>query len=423
MNRSLKVAYLVTQFPSLSQTFVTNEMYWIRNYGIEINIFSLFTPNSEIIHTQARELLPYVNYSPFLSWKVLKAQLHFLRVSPIRYLKALGKIIHYTYHEPMLFLRALFLFPKSVYFVGKMKESGNEHLHVHFVTLASVCASAAVELLDITLSIHPHAVGLFKRNQEDVRRQLQDASQVTTISSFHQNYIANLCPAIAPEDVGIIYCGIDTDRFQPLLDHFDNKVVHILSVGRLVEKKGFEYLIDACALLAKGEVDFVCQIVGDGPLREALQTRIEDHGLQGLVTLLGPLEQASVLNLYQTSDIFVLPCVVAHDGNRDGLPVVLLEAMACELPVITTPTAGIVDAVSDGETGLFVQERDSQDLAKAIERLIVDETLRNRLGEQARQKILEDFQIQGNTAKLAAIFHQVKEQKQSFPINGVSSMS
>ena len=410
MTRSLKVAYLVTQFPSLSQTFVTNEMYWIRNYGVEINIFSLFTPKSGIIHDQAKELLPYVNYSPFLSWKVLKAQLHFLRVSPLRYLKALGRVVRYTYHEPMLLLRALLLFPKSVYFVRKMKVSGAEHLHVHFVTLASVCASAAVELLGIPLSIHPHAVGLFKRDQKSVRRQLEEVARVTTISTFHQNYIANLCPAIAPEDVNIIYCGIDIDRFQPLLDRSDNEVVHILSVGRLVEKKGFEYLIDACALLAKGGLDFACQIVGDGPLHEALQARIEGHGLQGLVTLLGPLEQASVLNLYQTSDIFALPCVVAHDGNQDGLPVVLLEAMACELPVITTPTAGIVDAVSDDETGLLVQERDAHDLARALERLVVNGTLRSRLGKQARQKILEDFQIQSNAAKLAAIFYQVKEQ-------------
>jgi glycosyltransferase involved in cell wall biosynthesis len=180
----------------------------------------------------------------------------------------------------------------------------------------------------------------------------------------------------------------------------------------LVEKKGFEYLIDACALLVKREVGFECQIVGDGYLREALKARIARHGLQNRVTLLGALGQAQILELYQQSHIFALPCVRAHDGDQDGLPVVLIEAMSCELPVVTTPLTGIPDLVHNGETGLLVKERDVTSLATALEKLVVDKSLRRQLGQQGRHKVLADFQIQHNAAQIAAIFRRVSRQYQ-----------
>jgi glycosyltransferase involved in cell wall biosynthesis len=235
---------------------------------------------------------------------------------------------------------------------------------------------------------------------------MEDASRIVTISSYHRDHIADLCPRIKLDDIGIVYCSLDTDHFRPLFKQSGDGPIHILSIGRLIEKKGFEYLVDACAVLAESGLPFQCHIVGDGPLQEALQARIDDHGLQDQVTLLGALEQAQVLELYQKSDIFVLACIVADDGNRDGLPVVLIEAMSCELPVITTPVTGIIDLVQHGQSGLLVKERDIFALAEALQKLIKDEQIRRQLGKQARQKVLKDFQIQRSTAKLAAIFRK-----------------
>jgi glycosyltransferase involved in cell wall biosynthesis len=404
--QTLKVAYLLGTFPQLTQTFVTREIFWIREHSVETHVFSLFSPKSIPVDKLAKELQPNVRYSPYLSWVIIKAQFYFLRRRPQRYFRALAKTIRYTYREPKMLLRALALFPKSVYFARKMEELEVNHIHAHFITLAAIAASIASDLLGITFTLHAHAVGLFKRNHQSVRRQMEDASRIVTISSYHRDHIADLCPRIKLDDIGIVYCSLDTDHFRPLFKQSGDGPIHILSIGRLIEKKGFEYLVDACAVLAESGLPFQCHIVGDGPLQEALQARIDDHGLQDQVTLLGALEQAQVLELYQKSDIFVLACIVADDGNRDGLPVVLIEAMSCELPVITTPVTGIIDLVQHGQSGLLVKERDIFALAEALQKLIKDEQIRRQLGKQARQKVLKDFQIQRSTAKLAAIFRK-----------------
>lgn len=410
MAHGLKVAYVIHRFPHLTETFIMREMYWIRQYGVELHIFSLLSPRPTPVHEQAKELLPFVRYSSFISWDVLKAQFRFLQRSPGRYLLALAKTIWSTYREPGVLLRALTIFPKSVYFAGQMEELGIDHVHAHFVWLEGIAAGIVSDLLGITFTIHPHAFGLFGRNQRNVRRQLEKASRIVTISGYHRAYIAALCPRIDPYEIEVVHYGLETDRFRPTSRQAGAGPVRILSVGRLIEKKGHEYLIDACALLIERGLVIQCDIVGTGPLRRALEARIQQHGLRGRVTLLGALEEARVLELYRRTDIFALPCVVARSGDQDGMPVALIEAMASELPVVSTSVAGIPELVRDGQTGLLVEQRDVSGLADALGRLIADERMRKRLGKQARQTILEGFQIQHSAAKLAAIFRQITEQ-------------
>ena len=418
MEHKLKVAYILGRFPDLTETYMMREMYWIREQEVEIHIFSLFPPKRTPVHKQARVLLPYSRYSPFLSWEVIKAQLHFLQHGPGAYVRALARTIWQTYREPAVLLRALAIFPKSVYFARQMEELGIDHVHAHFVWLEGIAAGLAADLLGIRFTIHPHAFGLFGRNQRDVRSELENASQIVTISGYHRAYIAALCPRIDPDDIEVVYIGIETSRFRPASRQPSGGPIRILSVGSLVEKKGHEYLIDACALLAERGLDFQCLIVGIGPLQEALQTRIDQHDLRGRVTLLGALDQARVLELCQTSDVFALACVVARSGDRDGMPIVLIEAMACEVPIVTTSVAGIPELVHHGQTGLLVEERDASGLAEALERLILDEALRRRIGKQARQGILDGFQIQDGAAKLASIFRQVSGKRQKVLLDG-----
>jgi colanic acid/amylovoran biosynthesis glycosyltransferase len=406
----LKVAYILHRFPHLTETFIMREMYWIRRHAVDVQIYSLLNPRPSPVHQQAQELLPSVHYSPFISWKVLRAQIDSVKRSPSRYFRAWAKTIWQTYREPGVLLRALAIFPKSVYFARQMEELDVDHVHAHFAWLEGIAAGIVSDLTDITFTIHPHAFGLFGRNQRDVRSELENATQVVTISEYHREYIAALCPRIDLDAIKVVHCGLDTGRFRSTSRDSAGGPVRILAVGSLIEKKGHEYLIDACALLAERGLSFECDIVGCGPLQGMLQTRIDRHGLHDTVRLLGALEQARVLELYQSANVFALPCVVAQGGDRDGIPVALMEAMACELPVITTPVAGIPELVLDGETGLFVEERGALSLANALERLITDENMRRQLGRQARQRILEGFQIQHNTAKLAGLFREVVEQ-------------
>jgi len=412
---SLKVAYVLCRFPHLTQTFIMRELYWIRQHDVEVHVFSLFRPRTTPVHEQARELLPHVQYSPFISWAVLKAQYHFLRRRPGRYLLALARAIWQTHREPRLLLGALAIFPKSVYFARQMKELGIDHVHAHFVWLDGIAAGIISDLTGITFTIHAHAFGLFGRDQASVRSELEHASRVITIADYHRAYIAALSPRIDLDDIEVVHCGLETDHFRTASLRADGGPVRILSVGTLIEKKGHEYLIDACALLVQRGLVFQCDIVGDtvgtDRLRRVLQARINQHGLGEWVRLLGALQQTRVLELYQKSDIFALACVVAHTGDRDGIPMALVEAMACELPVVTTPVTGIPELVHHGQTGLLVEQRDASALADALERLIVSEALRVQLGEQARQTILEDFQIQHSTAELAGIFRRVSDQR------------
>jgi colanic acid/amylovoran biosynthesis glycosyltransferase len=418
MKQKLKVAYLLHRFPDLTETFIMREMYWIREHDMELYIFSLLRPKREPLHEQTKELLPYTRYCPFLSWAVIKAQMYFLWRSPKRYLRALAKTVWQTYREPGVLLRVLILFPKSVYFAQQIEELGIEHIHAHFVWIEGIAAGIASDLLGITFTLNPHGFDLFERNQRNVRRELENASKIVTVSDYHCTYIAGLCPQIDPSDVEVVHYGLEIDRFRPSPRLPDSDPICILSVGRLIEKKGFEFLIEACALLVERGLTFQCRIVGAGPLREALQARIGQHRLRDRVILLGALDQAKILQLYQMNDIFALPCVVARSGDRDGMPVVLIEAMACGLPVVTTAVTGIPELVYHGETGLVVRERDAVSLADALERLITDTLLRKRLGQQARRMIAEGFQSQHNAAKLAAIFQQVSAPYRNSTVEG-----
>ena len=158
-------------------------------------------------------------------------------------------------------------------------------------------------------------------------------------------------------------------------------------------------------------MEFRCDIVGNGD-QTTLQARINRYGLQDRVGLVGALDQNQVLKRFQDSDIFALPCATTHNGDRDGIPIVLMEAMACALPVISTAVSGIPELVKDGDTGLIVPDRDAANLAAAIERLILDKDLRRQIGRQARNIILEKFQIQQNVAEMADVFRQVKNERQ-----------
>jgi colanic acid/amylovoran biosynthesis glycosyltransferase len=411
MTDPLKVAYYLPRFPKLSETFILREMGMLRNLGVDVQIFSLFSPKSSpTMHEQAQFLLPFTHYSPLFSFKILSAQLYFILKHPRRYFHALSHAIWQTLPEPKTFLMALILFPKSVYFARQLEEMNVVHVHAHFVWLNGISAQVASDLLGISSSLHAHAWDIFRRKTECVRRQIELSSLVVTISAYHKRYLLDLCRDGHQPDVRVVHYGIDPFEFTPTAVSNKNSEIELISVGRLVEKKGFRYLIDACAILAKQGLTFHCSIVGDGQ-RDSLLFQIEDLGLQDKVSLLGPKNITEILKLYQISDIFVLPCVIAKSGDRDGMPNVLLEAMAMQIPVITTPVTGNCELVQDGINGMIVPERDSVALASAIETLMLNPDLRNAIGTQGRQTILSGFDIHSTAAEMRDLFQEMNSLK------------
>jgi len=404
--RKLKVAYILSRFPALSETFISNEIWWLRSHGCDVRIFSLLKPRDTLVQAQSEDLMSFVDYSPcLLSWKMLSAQLFYFFRRPSKYFQTLLKTVRCTYREPLTLFSMFLIFPKSVYFARQMETLGVERIHAHFVWVNGVGAMVISALLDIPFSLHPHAFGLFLRDPVNTRHQLEDASKIITISEFHRNYIDSMSEKISKEDIAVVHCGVDIEQFEPVdRNQTGVKVPEILSIGRLVEKKGIKYLINALKLLDEKNILFHCSIVGDGELGKEFQELIMKLELDDKVKLLGSRKQTEIIGLFQNSDIFALPCVVEEDGNRDGLPIVLMEAMAMKLPVISTPVAGIPELVHHEENGLLVASKDVAALAQALERLISDKDLRKMYGDCGRKTVVEDFNIKRTSAAMALQF-------------------
>jgi glycosyltransferase involved in cell wall biosynthesis len=408
MKEKLKVAYFLGRFPYLTETFILREIILLRRLGLDVHIFSMFPPLPTPVHTEVQEVMPYTHYSPYLiSGRLILAQFYFLLHAPYKLFRALSRAIWQTYREPLILLRVLLIFPKTVYFAKEIQKLGIEHIHAHFVWVSGIAAGIAHDLTGVTYSLHSHAFDLFARDQENVSRQLALADGVVTVSQYHRQYIRNLCPRLSLEDIRVVHYGVDLEEFSLAPISAQNGRVRIISVGSLLEKKGHEYLIEACARLAQQGYAFQCLIVGMGPRQDALQARIDNYGLHDCVFLLGGKTQDEIRELYRKSDLFVLACVVARGGDRDGMPNVLLEAMSMQIPVITTAVTGIPELVRDRENGLLVPQRDALALAGAIEQLIKDQTLRRRLAKEGRQTVLSEFDIHKTADQLASTFHEI----------------
>ncbi|TWU35819.1 GDP-mannose-dependent alpha-(1-6)-phosphatidylinositol monomannoside mannosyltransferase [Novipirellula aureliae] len=411
----MRVAYILHRFPCISETFIANEIYWLQEQDVEVSIFSLMSPKDGPVHDVAKKLLPLTHYTPWMSWAILWSQIYFLLRLPIRYLSAFVTVIRQTFREPKLALLAVALFPKNVHLAREMKRLKIDHIHAHFVWLGGISASVVRELVGISFSLHPHAFGLFQRNQKDAKYELELADFICTIATYHRRKIVELCPKVNVENVHIVNLGIDTERMIPRCEAraIGDQPLRILTVGRPIEKKGHEYLIEACSHLVSRGIPFQCEMmVGRGKEAESLQEVVDRFELQDRVKLIDFRDQQEVLKEYHKSDIFALACVMAKDGDRDGMPVVLIEAMACGLPVVTCPVSGIPDLVRDGENGLLVKSRDAVSFADALERLIGDANLREQLGDAARETIVDEFDIRKTTTRLASVFRQYSQPTQ-----------
>ena len=278
-----------------------------------------------------------------------------------------------------------------------------DHIHSQWIHSGGTIGMYGAWLLGVPFSFTGHAADLF-RDRCALRDKIRRAAFIICISDFHRRFY--LEQGARPEQLHVAYCGIYVDEMTPRPAGAPaNEVFTILSSGRLVEKKGFALLLDACAVLKSRGRRFRCVIGGDGPLEPSLRARIARHGLEGVVEMTGkPLKQEEIPAFMHTGDAYALPCVWASDGDVDGLPQMLMEAMACGLPAVSTDLVGIPDLIEDGKTGLLVKTGDVAALAGALERLMDDRALAGRLADAGRRRILADFDIQTSLDPLIRLF-------------------
>jgi len=237
------------------------------------------------------------------------------------------------------------------------------------------------------------------------RRLAREGTQFIAVSEFIRDRLVRL--GFPPSQVTTLYIGIDTERFAPPSGSRPAQDRCIVTVGRLVEKKGTAYLIDAFARIAPHFPDLTCKIIGDGPLRGALEGTAESFGLGGRIQFLGFVNNDEVRDHLRRATLFCLPSVTARDGDAEGLGMVLLEAGACAVPLVGTRNGGIPEVIRDGENGLLVPERDPEALASALSESLSDEPMRRRIGEAARRDVEERFDIRTQTRRLEEIYGEL----------------
>ena len=396
------IGYLARILPVLSETFVVREIAALRCLGLAVRPFSLYHPEAGVVHPEAPALINEV--------EVLVRPLHplfflshliYLVHHPARYFGCLWRYV-WASGEPLgRRLRSLAHFSAAPFAALRLRRAGVTHLHAHFANTAASIAMMAAFLEGISFSFTAHAYDLFV---DDILlpAKLSAASFVVTISEFNASYLRERYPEAASADLPIIHCGVDPDMYFPR-PRPTHSPACILAVGRLVFKKGFHVLIEACALLRDKGVRARCLIVGDGEEATRLHNLAAGLDLSAQVLLAGTLLPADLLEYYAEADVFVMPsCKSGND--RDGIPTVLIEAMAMEVPVVSTRLSGIPELVRHGETGLLVAPDDPAGLAEAIARLLSDPALAERLGKAARELVIRDFNIHSSARMLFNLF-------------------
>lgn len=430
MNRSgrLKVAYIMSRFPKLTETFILYEMLAMEEQGVQVEVYPLLKARQTAAHQEGASVLvkivelfsksqgelkmhpesvPFVqraNYQPFFSWQILLAHLYFIFHAPLAYLQVLWVLIKANWGSLNFLLGVLSIFPKTVYFARHMQENKIDHVHAHFANHPAAAAFIIHRLTGIPFSFTAHGADL-QVDQHMLREKVQEAKFVVAISSFNRDLIIEKCGSQYADRVKVIHCGVNTALFSLSPHHAEsaqtNAALQILCIGTMYEVKGHVYLIDACGLLRDQGVPFNCYLVGDGPFRPALEAQIERLGLTDCVSFYGQRTQQEISGLLKQVDTLAVPSIPTNSGRREGIPVVLMEAMASGVPVVASGISGIPELVDHEISGLLVPPRDPQALANALKRLYGDPALRERLGKSGREKVLQEFDLHKNAALLA----------------------
>lgn len=398
------IGFVLKGYPRLSETFILNEIYLLEQLGLKLHIFAMRDPNESKVHERVGQIRAGVTYIPddFRRgfWAVLGANIRQWRRQPERYREALRFALADSLRRRDS--ATLKRFTQGAYLVERgLPGSGVGYFHVHFAHDPATMTYFASRLSGIPFSISAHAKDIYLQDRALLRRKLAAAAFTVTCTGFNRRYLQDL----AGEGAAVLrsYHGIDLN-FYALPERKELPAVpEILSIGRLVPKKGFPALVEALGLLRERGYDFRCRIIGSGPLKEALRQQIDARSLAGQVELLAEMSQAELRRCYQRAGIFALACEVQEDGDRDGIPNVIVEAMAMGLAVVSTRISGIPECVAHGRSGLLVEERDTEAFANALAELLDDPEKMRACGRAGREIVEADFDAHRNIARIAAL--------------------
>lgn len=407
----MKILYLLNRFPVISQTFILNEITRLLDYGHDLSIISLVKEDSEKVHNNVIEY-DLVNKTTYLKFFSQKNELTMMNL--------LKKVIKDTFKNKMLTQKEKFTLLKSCYntqedvgvasrkflscleIIKVIKEKKIEHIHCHFARRNVNIAYRINKVIGVPYTFTTHAHDIFINPAEDFKKWSMGAEKVISISEFNKKYMHDHFD-LSYEKMEVIPCSNYLDKLTPVLDYQSNHF-KIVTISRLIEKKGYPYLIEACKILKDKGVEFSCEIQGNGPQKAELERLISKNNLGKDITLGGVIKHDEVLDFIRSGSVFVLPCIRGSDNNMDGIPTVLMESMAMEIPTISTDITGIPELIDDSVNGVIVPQNDSAALADAILKIKEDPGFAEKIRKKSREKVANKFNVEKNVKKLIEVF-------------------
>lgn len=414
-----RVGYILRSYPRLSQTFVLNEILALEQLGVPIHIFAITHPHETVVQEQVAAIRGPVAYleadeqRPW--WATLAEHLHTLAAAPRRYVQTLWYVLrHREFDEGYTAASRFTCFRLAVFLVNLLRHQAAQgqpitHLHAHFAHDPTLVAQLAHRLTGISYSFTAHARDLYQIPAQAVAERVRAARAVVTCCAVNLEYLQATTPPADHAKLRVIHNGVNLSEFQPVTSIPSAAPPLILSASRLVEKKGYPDLIHAYQQLKTRQQPFRAVIYGEGPLQPEIEQLIHQLDLADQVAMGGACTQQQLRGLLQQADIFALTPFVTDDGDRDGVPTVLVEAMACGLPVVSTTVAGVPELVTHEQNGLLAAPRDVATVADQLAGLLQDQERRAQLGRAARTTVAEQFDLHASACELATLFTQIAQ--------------
>ena len=398
--RQPKIGYFLNSFPKLSETFILSEMLELQRKGVSINVFALREGKEKILQKGSEGLLRDAWFSTSTSrMQKLGCLFRVAMRHPLRLVRLIRFIRQKVGDEKLWALK------ETMYFGGAVINRKIDHIHAHFALEAAEKAMLVSLLTGTPYSFHAHAVDIFVY-QKLLKEKMKYSKFISTACFYGKRFLNQFYPEYPDDRIHVIRVGIDMNTFWPAKKTDKNsskEAFRISSAARLVEKKGFQYLINAAGILKKEGLKFKVTIVGDGPEEVDLHRLIRESKVEDEVRLVGPRNSDYIREVLNNSNLFVLPCITAGNGDVDATPTSILEAMAMEVPVVSTAVSGIPEIVPQ-RAGILVPEKDSERLAEAIKRIYeMGESERRSMGAAGREFIMAMCNVAVETEKLMQI--------------------
>ncbi len=401
------VAFILKGYPRISETFIAQEIQALEKKGFIIEIFSLRMPREKIQHKLTHQIKAKVNYLPeyiykeplrfFISWVKIR-KLTGYKTAKKEWVKDLKK--DFTINRIRRFSQAIILAYETPQQIS--------HLHSHFIHTPASVTYYASKILGVPFSISAHAKDIWTIKNWEKKQKIEAASWTVTCTKFNYEHLKSISPS---SKIILVYHGLDFNRFplknynrEPKNGMDTKKPVILLSVGRLVEKKGYDILLSALSGIPK-EINWKMEHIGDGPLNNDLYKLCKKLMLTEKINWNGTLTHEKVIKYYSNSDIFILASKVTRSGDRDGIPNVLMEAQSQALPCISTKLPSIEELIIDKKSGILVNSNSAKELSEAIIDLIKNPGKRELIGSAGQARLKNEFSMDNGILKLYALLN------------------